>query len=223
MNTLEALEWRYACKRMTGEKIPKEKLDNILESIRLAPSSFGLQPYSIIVIENIELLNKIQPIAYMQAQVVEASVLLVFAAWDSLTQEKINDYISLVAKERNISEDNLKHVKESIESQLKNTNEESFAWNARQAYIALGVGLVAAAMQKIDSCPMEGFNNTDLDEILQLKERGLKSVALLALGYRNEELDMLAKAKKVRREKDKLFISLQSSIGFNVSNIYSII
>jgi nitroreductase len=78
-------------------------------------------------------------------------------------------------------------------------------------------------MEKIDSCPMEGFNNVNLDEILQLKERGLKSVALLALGYRNEELDMLAKAKKVRREKDKLFISLQSSIGFNVSNIFSII
>jgi len=219
MEFIEALNWRYATKRMNGNKIPKEKMAGILEAIRLAPSSFGLQPYSVIVIENIELLKKIQPAANMQHQIIEASALLVFAAWESLTQEKINEHISLISKVREVSEESLKHIKELIETQLKNTAEENFIWNSKQSYIALGIGLAAAASERIDSTPMEGFNHESLDEILQLKERGLRSTVLLALGYRDEVKDSLAKVKKVRRESEKFFINLPSAIGFNIPNI----
>jgi nitroreductase len=219
MKIIDALNWRYATKRMNGNKIPKEKLECILSAIALAPSSFGLQPYSIIVIENIELLKKIQPIANMQPQIIEASTLLVFAAWDNLTQERINEYITHISTVREVTEDSLKRIKEAIEIQLKNTAEENYNWNAKQAYIALGIGLVAASMEEIDSTPMEGFNHENLDEILQLKEKGLRSTVLLALGYRDELNDPLIKAKKVRRDKEKLFITLQSTIGFNATNI----
>lgn len=108
MKLIEALSWRYATKRMNGNKIPKEKLETILEAIRLAPSSYGLQPFSVIVIENIELMKKIQPIANMQQQITEASVLLVFAAWENVTIEKINEHITRIASVRNVTEDSLK-------------------------------------------------------------------------------------------------------------------
>jgi nitroreductase len=222
MNIIEALNWRYATKRMNGRTVPKDKLQIILDAIYLAPSSYGLQPYSIVVIENLELMKKIQPIAYMQPQIVEASVLLVFTAWDCLTQQKIDDYISHVAQVRNVSEDSLKRIKEEISNLLKNTAEENFCWHAKQSSIALGVALCAAALEQIDATPMEGFNSKDLDEVLQLKDRGLRSVAIMALGYRDIEKDHLVNLPKVRRNKEELFISLQSEIGFTASNINKI-
>lgn len=219
MTIIEALNWRYATKRMNGKTIPKHDLECILEAIWLAPSSYGLQPYSIIVIENSELLKKIQPIANMQPQITEASVLLVFAAWDNVTQEKIDDYFKCITAIRSVTEDSLKHIKEEIELLLKNTAEENFCWTSKQAYIALGMGLTAAALNKIDTTPIEGFHNANLDEILQLKEKGLRSVVLMAIGYRDEEHDLLAKLPKVRRDKEKLFITLQAEIGFTATNI----
>jgi nitroreductase len=222
MNIIEALNWRYATKRMNGNPVPKEKLQVILDAIYLAPSSYGLQPYSVVVIENVELMKKIQPIAYMQPQIIEASVLLVFAAWDCLTQQRIDEYINHVAQVRNVSEDSLKRIKEEIGNLLKNTAEESFCWHAKQSSIALGVALCAAAFEQIDSTPMEGFNSKDLDEVLQLKERGLRSVAIMALGFRDTENDHLVNLPKVRRNKEDLFISIQSEIGFTASNINNI-
>ena len=209
MSIIDALNWRYATKRMNGNIIPKEKMDVILKAIALAPSSLGLQPYSVIVIENKSLLEEIKPIANMQPQITEASALLVFAAWDNLTEERIDAYIKRISTVRNASEDSLKRIKEMMEAQLKNTAEQNFNWNARQAYIAMGIGLVAAAEGNIDSTPMEGFDHEKMDEILHLKEKGFKSVVLLALGYRDEANDYLVKLKKVRRENDKLFTTLQ--------------
>jgi len=222
MNIIEALNWRYATKRMNSNTVPKDKLQIILDAIYLAPSSYGLQPYSIVVIENLELMKKIQPIAYMQPQIIEASVLLVFAAWNCLTQQKIDDYIAHVAQVRNVSEDSLKHLKDEISNLLKNTDEENFCWHAKQSSIALGVALCAAALEQVDSSPMEGFKSADLDEVLHLKDRGLRSVAIMALGYRDMEKDPLAKLTKVRRAKEELFISIQSEIGFTASNINNI-
>jgi len=220
MKMTEALNWRYATKRMNGNKIPDERLECILEAIRLAPSSFGLQPYSIIVIENIELLKKIQPIANKQPQITEASVLLVFAVWENLTIEKIDEHLKYISIVRGISEDSLKHTRDEIKIHLKNNSaEDNFNWSSKQAYLAMGIGMAAAALDKIDTTPMESFNKEDLDEILQLKEKGLRSVLLLALGYRDEENDNTAKDQKVRRKKEDLFITLQSTIGFNASNI----
>ena len=206
MSITTALRWRYATKRMTGHKIPVDKMDIILNAISLAPSSFGLQPYTVLVIENKAMLEKIKPIAMMQPQITEASALLVFAVWDKITSEQINNYIHHIAKERNVSLDSLKQMKEFIETKLANSDSDNFIWNSKQAYIALGVGLLAAADEEIDSTPMEGFDNMRLDELLKLKEKGLRSSVIMTLGYRDVINDYLVNLKKVRREKEKLFI-----------------
>ncbi|TAE82763.1 MAG: NAD(P)H-dependent oxidoreductase [Bacteroidetes bacterium] len=206
MTIINALNWRYATKRMNGKKIPKAKLDSILDAISLAPSSFGLQPYSILVVEDEAILSRMKAIAMMQPQITEASAVLIFAAWDKLTLERIDAYIQLVAKERNVTLDSLKQMKGYIENQLKNSDSDNLTWSAKQAYIALGVGLVAAALEEVDSTPMEGFDHTKLDELLNLRSRGLCSSVLLALGYRDDFNDYLVHLKKVRRSKDNLFL-----------------
>ena len=208
MSITTALHWRYATKRMNGVKIAKTKMDIILDAISLAPSSFGLQPYSVLVIENESMLEKIQPIAMMQPQITEASALLVFAAWDKITSEKIDIYINRIATERNVTIDSLKQVKELIEAQLKNSDADNLIWNSKQAYIALGFALVAAAEEQIDSTPMEGFDKNLLDDLLNLKEKGLRSSVIMTLGYRDIKNDYLVNLKKIRREKEKLFIVL---------------
>lgn len=209
MSITTALQWRYATKRMNGKKIPKEKMDSILNAISLAPSSFGLQPYTVLVIENKALLEKIKPIAMMQPQITEASVLLVFAVWEKITSDKINIYIDQIAEERNITIDSLMPLKQGIEAQLKNSDSDNLIWNSKQAYIALGFALVAAAEEEIDSTPMEGFDKTLLDDLLKLKEIGLRSMVIMPLGYRDAQNDYLANLKKIRRDKEKLFIEFQ--------------
>jgi nitroreductase / dihydropteridine reductase len=208
MQIIEALHWRYAAKRMNGKSIPVATVQSILDAISLAPSSFGLQPYSILVINDAALLAKIHPIANRQPQIIEESTLLVFAAWDNITQERIDTYIQEIASTRKVTAQSLEPLKVMIAAQLNNSEVDNFNWNAKQAYIALGVGLIAAAFAQVDSTPMEGFNHDQLDELLQLKEKGLKSVVLLALGYRDEQNDYLVKLNKVRREKEKLFVTL---------------
>jgi nitroreductase len=209
MSITTALHWRYATKRMNGTKIPKEKLDTILDAISLAPTSFGLQPYSILVIENASILEKIKPIAMIQPQITEASALLVFAVWHTLTIEKIEEYIQLIADERNVTVESLKNMQDVIASQLKNSDSDNFIWNSKQAYVALGFALVAAAELEIDSTPMEGFDKSQLDVLLNLKEKGLRSSVIMTLGYRDAKNDYLANLKKVRREKEKLFIKIE--------------
>ncbi|OYU79755.1 MAG: NAD(P)H-dependent oxidoreductase [Flavobacterium sp. BFFFF1] len=208
MSITAALQWRYAAKRMNGTKIPESKMDVILDAIALAPSSFGLQPYSVLIVENKELLEKIKPIAYSQPQITEASALVVFAAWDKLTKERISIYVNQIAQERGIALETLAPVREQLESQLANSDADNFNWHAKQTYIALAIGLVAAAEQKVDSTPMEGFNSLLLDDLLQLQERGLRSTVIMALGYRDVKNDYLVNLKKIRRPKDALFIHL---------------
>ncbi|MER3447844.1 MAG: NAD(P)H-dependent oxidoreductase [Candidatus Dadabacteria bacterium] len=209
MDLIKAMNWRYATKRMSGAKVPQEKLDRILEATRLSPSSFGLQPYTILIIEDRELRKKIQSVANNQPQIIEASHLLAFAAWESITSERVSEFINRVAEQRGLSVDSLKGYQTAIESRVNsNPSEASFNWAARQVYIALGIALVAAAVEEVDATPMEGFNPQAVDTILGLKAKGLRSVVLLALGYRDAENDYLARAKKVRREKEKLFVTL---------------
>lgn len=207
MELIDALNWRYAAKRMTGEKVPQEKIDRILEATRLAASSAGLQPYSVIVISNPELLKKIQPIAHNQPQIAEASHLLVFAAWDNLTTQHIDNYMQLIADTRNVPVDTLVDFSNRLKGFTQRDAETNFGWAARQSYIALGTALVAAALEQVDATPMEGFVNAEMDEALGLREKGLRSVSIMAIGYRDAEKDFLASAKKVRRPKDELFIS----------------
>jgi nitroreductase / dihydropteridine reductase len=209
MSVLESLNWRYATKRMTGEQVPQEKIDVILEAARLAPTSSGLQPFSIISVSDRELLAKIQPIANNQPQITEASHLLVFAAWDNITPEQIEKVFDQVITERNLPADALDKYKNLLTTHFGSLSQEDrFNSAARQAYIAFGVAIVAAAEQKVDATPMEGFNPAQLDKLLGLREKGLRSVALLALGHRDTENDWLANLKKVRRPKEELVIEL---------------
>ncbi|RZS97937.1 NAD(P)H-dependent oxidoreductase [Cecembia calidifontis] len=208
-HTINSLHWRYAAKRMNGQKVPAEKLENILEAIRLTATSNGLQPFTILVIEDKETREKLHEAAFKQPQVVEGSHLLVFAAWKKVTADQIDTYFDMVYKERNLEQGSLEQYANFLKSHFgKQTEEEQFGWASKQAYIALGTALVAAAEEKVDSTPMEGFNAKEVDRILGLNEQGMGSTALLALGYRDEKEDHMVNAKKVRRPKDKLFIKI---------------
>ncbi|MDQ3292283.1 MAG: nitroreductase family protein [Bacteroidota bacterium] len=209
MSLIQALNWRYATKRMNGEKVPQEKINTILEATRLSASSMGLQPYTILVIEDEELRRQIQKVANNQPQIVEASHLLVFAAWDNITEEQVSEYIDQTAAVRGVDPETLNNFKNTLVGIVtRNTPEQNFQWAARQAYIAFGTAITAAATEQVDATPMEGFNGPALDELLNLKEKGLRSVTLLPLGYRDEENDWLASQKKVRRNKEKLFLEV---------------
>ena len=209
MTLLESLNWRYAAKRMTGAKVSEDKLDLLLEAIRLSASGFGLQPYQVLIIENPELKAKIQPIAYGQPQIVESSHLLVFAAWNEVTEDKINHFINTVSKQRNVPLEALGDYKNAIAgSLLKLPQDVQATWAAKQVYLAMGTALTAAAELRIDTTPMEGFAPAQLDELLGLKEKGLHSVLMLAVGERHTEADYMTGAAKVRYPKEELFMKL---------------
>lgn len=205
MNFDQALNWRYATKKMNGKSIPKEKLDAILEAIRMAPTSIGLQPFDIFIAEEEEIRNEVLPIANGQTQIKDSSQFLIFAAWDHIAEEQIESYLRQTAEERDLPMEELKPMRDMLEGVASRSTEDIFNWSARQAYIALGFGLAAAAVEEIDSTPMEGFDTEALDELLGLRDQNLRSIAILALGYRDEENDWLAPMKKIRRPKDELF------------------
>jgi nitroreductase/dihydropteridine reductase len=198
MNTIDNLEWRYATKKFNDQKVSSADLNKILKAINLSASSTGLQPYRVFVVEN-EALRKQLAEGSFNAQIAESSHLLVFAAFDKITQEHIDTFISYLASERNIPEEALEDYKAAlVGGLLSRSDEENAAWAARQAYIALGTALIAAAELKIDSTPMEGFDAAKFDSLLGLTPRGLKSVVALSLGYRDAENDPYATLKKVR-------------------------
>jgi nitroreductase len=209
MSTLTNLKWRYATKRMNGQKVPAGKLENILEAIQLAPTSIGMQPFTVLVIEDAKMRAKIAPAIYNQPQITEGSHVLVFAAWKEYSNENVDKYINHIASLRGITVESLSGMRDMITGAISGkTPEQLLNWNMRQAYLALGFGLVAAAEEQVDATPMEGFNPDALDAALGLNEKGLHSTVILTLGYRDAEKDYLSAAAKVRREKDELFIRL---------------
>lgn len=205
MSLTDTLKWRYATKRMNGTKVPQEKVDNILEAIRLAPTSGGLQPFKVIVIEDSKLREEIFNNACQQPQIKEASHVLVFAANKKVTAEQVDEYVELMAKTRSVSVESLEGFKAMFAGGIAGSAEQNFVWTARQAYLAFGVGIVAAANERVDATPMEGFNPEALDKLLGLDKQNLGSTTILTLGYRDEANDILAKAAKVRKSKDTLF------------------
>ena len=207
MSLLESLKWRYAVKKMNGTKIPAEKLNTIIEATRLAPSGFGLTPYSIIVVEDEETRKKLLPAFYNQAQVVDGSAVIVFAAWNTISEKEIEQYMQEIAEERGVELDTLKDFSSAINGSFKNkTPEQARVWADKQAYLALGFTLIAAAAEEIDATPMEGFKPDAVDEILGLSALGLHSAVAVTLGYRDAANDYLSGAKKVRRAPEKLII-----------------
>ncbi len=211
MDLLEKLNWRYATKKMDpARKVPQDKVDRILEAVRLAPTSSGLQPFDVIVVTNPALLEKIKPIAHGQAQVAECSHLLVFAAWDDYTPERINKMFDLVAAARGGTNEGWENYRKNLLASYPARGQEvNFQHTARQAYIGLGVAIAAAAVEGVDSTPMEGFNPEALDELLGLRARGLRSVLLLPLGYREEARDWLVGLKKARRAREDFIIEMK--------------
>ncbi len=207
MSLLDSLKWRYAVKRMNGNKIPEATMNTILEATKLAPSSFGLTPYNIIVIEDEETRKKLQPHFYNQPQVGESSALVIFATWNSITEKEVAEYMQEIADERGVPVESLNDFASYINGSIKNLSAEQLQiWAAKQTYIALGFALVAAATEEIDATPMEGFKPDAVDEALGLKELGLHSAVAVTLGYRDAANDYLSGAKKVRRASEKLII-----------------
>lgn len=198
---LDKLQWRYAAKKMDPSKaVPEDKVNQIVEAVRMAPTSSGLQPFELLVITNKEIRAQIEPVSWNQSQITDGSHLLVFAAWDNYTAERIDAVTQQMAEERGGMNDMLAGYFDNLKKMyLPRDAEENYAHAARQAYIALGFALAAAAELEVDSTPMEGFDPAAVDEILGLKEKGLRSVLLLPLGYRAEEGDWLASMKKVRK------------------------
>jgi len=205
----DLLNWRYATKKMDPSKtVPQEKVDAIIEAIRMSPTSSGTQPFEVFVVTNPDVRSKIAEAAGGQAQITDGSHTLVFAAWDNYTAERIDEVVGLNVAARGdlpmlrAYYDNLKS------NYVPRDAEVNYAHAARQAYIALGIALVAAAEQEVDSTPMEGFSSEVVDTILGLKERGLRSVVLMPLGYRDEAGDWLLPMSKVRKSRDTIVIEV---------------
>lgn len=208
MSLLEDLNWRHAVKAYDpSKKVSEADLQTILEATRLAPTSSGLQPFRVIVVENQDLKEKMVAGALNPEVMRDSSHVLVFAAWDSYSNEKIDKVYDYHTDVRDLPRGRFGSYTDKIkEIYGAQTPEQHFAHTARQTYIALGIALAQAAELKIDSTPAEGFSNEVVDEVLGLKELGLKSVSLLYLGYRDEANDWLSGMKKVRVSVDEFII-----------------
>lgn len=210
MSLINALNWRYATKKMNGQAVPQEKVNQILEAARLAPTSSGLQPFKVIVITNTALKQQLLSAAYNQAQVVDCSHLLVFAAWDTYTEDRINDVFSFMNRERGLPDSGTEAYKNNLISMyVPRPSQVNFEHAARQAYIGFGLAIAEAALLQVDATPMEGFDGEKVDEILNLNAQGLKSVTLLPLGYRDATGDWLVNLKKVRQPSTEFIIELK--------------
>ena len=211
MDLLKAMNWRYATKKMDPtKKVPEDKVQRILEAIRMTATSSGLQPYEIFVVTNTEVRAKIQAVANNQAQITEGSHLLVFAAWNDYTPDRINMMFDYNNEVRGFVNEGAENYRQML---LKNYPAKgpdvNFQHAALQSYIALGTALIAAAEQEVDATPMEGFKPAAVDEILGLPARGLRSTVLLPLGYREADKDWLVNMKKVRRTNDKFITDVK--------------
>ncbi len=209
-NTFEALNWRYAIKKYDStKKLSAEQIELMLEAVRMAPTSFGLQPFRAILVSNPEVRAKLCAAGYGQSPITDASHFLVFAAMTDLSPTTVDKFISLVSAVQGKTIDQLSGYHQMISGSIASrTPEQNTDWAARQAYIALGVLLTAAATNEIDATPMEGFNPKEFNAILGLDEMHLTAVCCAALGFRAAG-DEYATNPKVRLPKDKLFIEIK--------------
>ena len=206
MEAIQHLQWRYATKKYNGSQIDKDNLHTILESIRLTPTSLGMQPFKVLVIDNPELREKMLPIAHNQSQIKDASHLILFAANTQISEETVDTYMNNVATTRQMPVENLAGFKGMINGFVGSKNEAQITeWASRQCYIALGVAMATAAALKVDTTPMEGYKANEMDQLFNLKAQGYASAVLLAVGHRDEENDQLAKLAKVRKSAETLF------------------
>ncbi len=205
MELIDKLKWRYAAKAMNGEKVSQEKIDAILQAAILAPTSSGLQPFEIIVVTNPEIKEKIRAIGWNQSMITDCSHLLVFAAWDTYTADRINTMFDLTNEIRGFKNEGFENYRQMLLNSYPQKDPEiNFQHAARQAYIAFAMAIAAAAFEGVDTTPIEGFDPNALDEILGLREKGLRSCVILPVGYRDAKNDWLADLVKVRKSKSDL-------------------
>jgi nitroreductase len=202
---IKKLEWRYATKEFDRvKKVSDEDMHVLLEAARLAPSSYGLQPWKFIVVENSELREKLKEAAWNQGQITDASHLVVLCRLSVLDEAHVQRYVEKTAEVRSVALEDLSGFKNMMIGDIQNRSKEGLEqWMAKQVYIALGFMLHTAAQMQIDTCPMEGFDPKRFDEILELDKMGLNSVVLCAIGYRKHS-DSFAQAKKARFHKDEV-------------------
>lgn len=205
-NYNDDLKWRYATKKFdAAKKLEESKLETLLDSIQLSASSYGLQPYEVLVIKDEDIRKKLHPAAYEQPQILDASYLLVFTANTVIDEAYLDDYIENIVHTRSMKKEDLSGMKDMImNAVISQSNEAKVEWAKKQAYLALGNLLSSAAHHKIDVCPMEGFDASQFNEILELKDKNLDTAVIATVGYRSEE-DALQNAPKVRKPKEKLF------------------
>ena len=208
-NFIKNANWRYATKKFdTTKKISKQDLETLKEAIRLSASSFGLQPYRVLIIENPELRAKLQPAAWGQSQIVDASQLIVFANITNFGETEIDVSIANTTKTRELPADALKGYGDFMKSKIVALPEDvRNTWASKQTYLALGNLMNAASELKIDVTPMEGFEPAQVNEILGLGKLGLNATLLATIGYRHEE-DATQHYAKVRKSNEELFINL---------------
>jgi nitroreductase / dihydropteridine reductase len=206
MSLVKDLHWRYATKKMTGEAVSDAQLNTILEAANLAATSYGLQPFTVVVVANEGIKTQLQAAAYGQAQVGSSSHVLVFAVPLTISAADIQAFVNNVATTRSIPVDVLDGYKNMMLSTVGALPaEQQQIWSTKQAYIALGTALAAAAEQKVDACPMEGFDAAAFDKILNLTEKGLKAVVIMPIGFRAES-DATAHFAKVRKPNAEMFL-----------------
>lgn len=201
--------WRYATKKFDAtKKISTEDLNTLKEAIRLSTSSYGLQPYKVIIVENPELRSQLQQAAWGQSQVVDASHLIIFANETNFGEAGIDNYFQNVSETREVPVESMKGYMDFMKTTITSLPEEARnIWTAKQTYLALGNLLNAAAELKIDVTPMEGFAPDKVNEILGLEALGLNASVMASIGYRHEE-DATQHYKKVRKSNNELFITL---------------
>ncbi|MUH37816.1 NAD(P)H-dependent oxidoreductase [Zobellia amurskyensis] len=209
MDSIKNLEWRYAVKKFNSEKIlPEDKIERLKQAFNLTATSYGLQPITLAVIHNKDLQNKLVQHSYGQQQVAQASHVLVICIQNNINEDYINRYFEQIRKVRGTSDDILNPFKDALMADFsKKEVHEIEQWSKNQAYLALGNLLTICALEKIDSCPMEGFIPSAYDDVLNLKESGLTSVLVLPVGYRADD-DMFSEFKKVRKNIEESIIEI---------------
>jgi len=209
MDVLEHMKWRYAVKKFDTNKIlPDKKVGRLKEAFNLTATSYGLQPITLLIVKNKDLQHQLTAHSFEQQQVLQASHILVICIKDEIDGAYISRYFDQVKRIRNVSDEILEPFKNDlVDSFSKKDVAEIKSWSTNQAYLAMGNLLTVCAIEKIDSCPMEGFEPEAYDKLLNLKEKGLTSVLVMPIGYRADD-DMFAGFKKVRKDMDESVIDI---------------
>ncbi len=206
MSIINNLKWRYATKKFdSSKKIQADKLEILKEAVNLAPTSYGLQPFKVLIIENQKIREQLKEAAWGQSQLTDASHIFLFCNFTEMGPEKIDNYLKLRSEINNTDVAETKPYGDMMKGQMAVLSSDQItAWTAKQAYIALGTLIAAASELQIDSCPMEGFDKGKFDEILGLKNKGITSAMIAAVGYRSE-YDDTQHFKKTRKPIDEIF------------------